>query len=78
MDDLKELSEIWKKLDSTASISLESTIEEALRLAMTFANPDYGLQAFITGHDRLVGPALSILDPVYQNSYPGESMEGHA
>lgn len=77
LDDLRELGKIWRKLDSTAHISLEPTIEEALRLAVTFANPDYGLQAFVTGHDRLIGPALSILEPVHQNSYSGESTEDH-
>jgi len=76
-DDHREMGEIWRKLDSTANISLEMTVEEALRLAMTFANPEYGLQAFVTGQGRLIGPALSILEPVHQNSHSGESKEDH-
>lgn len=72
------MGKIWRQLDSTAHISLESTIEEALRSAVTLANPDYKLQAFITGHDRLIGPALSILEPLHQNSYLGERREDRA
>jgi hypothetical protein len=67
MDDLGEFATIWKEFDSTAHISLTSTVEEALQVAETFADPEYGLQAFVTGHDRLVGPALSILEPMYQD-----------
>ncbi|TVY25851.1 Folylpolyglutamate synthase [Lachnellula hyalina] len=77
LDDLQELGQIWRQLDSTTHISLESTIEEALLLAVTLANPDYGLQAFITGHDRLIGPALSILEPSHQDLYLGERSGDH-
>ena len=64
-DNLEELARIWKELDSTAHISLRSTVEEALQFAASLASPEYGLQAFVTGHDRLVGPALSILEPMH-------------
>ena len=67
-DDLKEFAKIWEKLDSTAHTSFTSTVEEALLLARTFADSEDGLQAFVTGHDRLIGPSLSILEPVQR--YP--------
>ncbi|KAF4637003.1 hypothetical protein G7Y89_g1056 [Cudoniella acicularis] len=78
MDDLREFAKIWKMFDSKAHISLKSTVEEALQLAVTLANPEYGLQAFVTGHGRLIGPALSILESVHQSSYLVESTEDHA
>ena len=77
LDDLKEFGKIWRKLDSTAHLTLQPTIEEALRSAVTLANPNSGLQAFVTGHSRLVGPALSFLEPLHQNSYLGENTEDH-
>lgn len=56
-------SSLWKELHPDATISIESTIEQAIRLAERVSIQHGGMEAFVTGSLHLVGGALSVLQP---------------
>ena len=60
-DDQNACAQIWKVFDSSAKVLLEPTIEDALDRARGLAEPGVRVQTFITGTDRLIGPALTLL-----------------
>ncbi len=63
----KQFAEKWKSLDPEASITVTSSIEEALETVKAMAKADEkeaetSIQAFITGSLHLVGGALGVLE----------------
>ncbi len=60
-------AKIWKSIDPTAQISLEPTIEEALKLARRIGDRGDGIQTFVTGDPQLIGSALCFLEPNYSD-----------
>jgi folylpolyglutamate synthase len=56
-------SGIWRyEIDSSATISLERTVEGALRLARRIGEQGNGMQTLVTGSLHLVGGALCLLE----------------
>lgn len=53
----------WKEQDSNAAVSIEPTIEGAVKLADRIGAQHGSMQAFVTGSLHLVGGALNILRP---------------
>jgi len=60
-EDQNACAQTWKGFHSSAKVLLEPTIEDALDRARGLAKLDVRVQTFITGTDRLVGPALTLL-----------------
>lgn len=56
-------SSLWKTMHPSATVSIESTIEGAIRLAEQISVQQGGMQVFVTGSLHLVGGALNILRP---------------
>ncbi|KAJ5938439.1 hypothetical protein N7466_001573 [Penicillium verhagenii] len=56
-------SSLWKTMHPHAAVSIESTIEGAIRLAERIGVQQGGMQVFVTGSLHLVGGALNILRP---------------
>ncbi|KAJ5672998.1 hypothetical protein N7507_002125 [Penicillium longicatenatum] len=56
-------SSLWKKMHPHATVSIESTIEGAIRLAERISVQQGGMQIFVTGSLHLVGGVLNILRP---------------
>lgn len=56
-------SSLWKERDPHATVSSESSIEEAIGLARKIGAEQGGVQVFVTGSLHLVGGALNILRP---------------
>ncbi|KAI9736733.1 MAG: hypothetical protein M1834_000937 [Cirrosporium novae-zelandiae] len=59
-DAQERYANIWKSIDPKAEISLERTIEGALKLAKMIGDQGNGMQTLITGSLHLVGGALSL------------------
>ena len=55
--------EAWKSIDPVVDMTVETTIEGALKLALEIGNRDGGMQTLVTGSLYLVGGALSFLEP---------------
>jgi folylpolyglutamate synthase len=56
-------SSLWKEFHPGATVSIEPTIEQAIRLAERISVQHGGMEAFVTGSLHLVGGALSLLRP---------------
>jgi folylpolyglutamate synthase len=54
--------ETWRRIDSKAHISLQPTIYDALELAKRIGDRQRGMQTFVTGDVRLIGPCLEALE----------------
>ena len=56
-------SALWKKLDPRATVSIEPTIEAAIRRTNQISVESGEVQVFVTGSLHLVGGALNLLRP---------------
>lgn len=56
-------SSLWKEFHPDATVSIEPTIEQAIRLAERISVQHGGIDVFATGSLHLVGGALSLLRP---------------
>ncbi|KAJ5537512.1 hypothetical protein N7494_006991 [Penicillium frequentans] len=56
-------SSLWKGIHPQATVSIEPTIEAAIRAAELMSARQGGMQAFVTGSLHLVGGALNLLRP---------------
>lgn len=57
-----DYTEVWRKIDPEAEISIEPTIEGALNLARRIGLQHDGMQTLVTGSLHLVGAALHLLE----------------
>jgi len=62
LDIQKQFAETWKRLDPKAQVSLQPSVYDALELAKRVGDRGNGMQTFVTGSTRLVGPALDMLE----------------
>lgn len=58
----KEYEQAWNSIDPNAEISVEPTIEGALKLAKEIGDRGNGMQTLITGSLYLIGGALLFLE----------------
>lgn len=56
-------SSLWKEIHPHTTVSTETTIEGAIKLAERMSMQQGGMQAFVTGSLHLVGGALNLLRP---------------
>jgi folylpolyglutamate synthase len=62
LDTQMQFAEIWKRLDPEAQVSLQPSVYDALELAKRVGDRGKGMQTFVTGSTRLIGPALDMLE----------------
>jgi len=55
-------TKVWKDFDPKAEVSLERTIEGALKLAREISDRDNGMQTLVTGSLHIVSGALRLLE----------------
>lgn len=58
----RELAEVWDKIDSDASVSVLSTVEEAVAKARAVASEGREVEVLVTGSLHLVGGCIEVLE----------------